>query len=121
MKKDETKLPITEELDFHYLLTLLPPLKGIEEFEFLPELFLAVGFDSMIELCRYAGGETIRIPTFDELNESLEALQCFYDAYIAKRIDLSEIPTNLAGLVRKIRDCYARELTQKVEGDLSGF
>ncbi len=117
--KKETKLPLTEELDFHYLLTLLPPLHGMEEFEWLPELFTAIGFDSMIELCRYAGGEVIRIPTIDELEESLNALQCFYDVYIAKRIELSEIPTNLAGLVRKIRDAYVTDLAGETKGDLS--
>ena len=100
-------LPITEELDFHYLLALMPPLSGFEEFSWLPELFATIGHKKLIQLCRYAGGETIRIPTLDELETSLNALQCFYDVYIAKRISSAEIPTNLAGLVRKIRDYYA--------------
>ena len=106
MRKDN--LPITEELDFHYLLTLMPPLSGLTEFEWLPELFAIIGHERLIELCYHAGGEIIRIPTFDQLNESLDALQAFYDCYIAKRIHPSEIPTNLAGLVRKIRDVYAQ-------------
>lgn len=106
MNKDN--LPITEELDFHYLLALMPPLTGLPEFEWLPELFSIIGHVKLIELCNYAGGETIRIPTLDQLNEALDALQAFYDCYIAKRISPSEIPTNLAGLVRKIRDVYAK-------------
>ena len=35
----KNNLPITEELDFHYLLSLLPPLQGEPEFAMLPELF----------------------------------------------------------------------------------
>ena len=119
--KNETKLPLTEELDFHYLLTLLPPLRGLEGFEWLPELFAIIGFDRLIELSKYAGGEMIRIPTFEELEETLNALQCFYDAYIAKRIELSEIPTNLAGLVRKIRDAYVTDLATSTDEGISGF
>lgn len=105
--KDE-KLPITEELDFHYLLALMPPLTGFDEFAWLPELFSIVGYRSLIKLCRYAGGEEIKIPTIDELEHSLDALQWFYDAYIAKRISPTEIPADFVGLVRKIREYYAR-------------
>ena len=50
------KLPITEELDFAYLLSLLPPLKDEPEFAWLPELFSIVGHESLIRLCKYAGG-----------------------------------------------------------------
>lgn len=104
--KDE-KLPITEELDFHYLLALMPALCGFEEFAWLPELFCTIGHQRLIDLCRYAGGEEIRIPTLEELEHSLDALQWFYDAYIAKRISPTEIPADFVGLVRKIRDYYA--------------
>ena len=37
------KLPITEELDFAYLLELMPPLHDIPEFSWLPELFAIIG------------------------------------------------------------------------------
>jgi hypothetical protein len=108
MKKDtEKRLPLTEELDFHYLLTLLPPLRDLDEFEWLPELFSIIGYDRLITLSRYAGGEVVRIPTIDELATSIEALQCFYDVYIAKRLRVSEIPKELTEIVRKICDVYA--------------
>ena len=108
MKRDnEKRLPLTEELDFHYLLTLLPPLRDLDGFEWLPEMFSIIGYDRLITLSRYAGGEMIRIPTIEELSTSIEALQCFYDVYIAKRLRVSDIPDNLIETVRKICDVYA--------------
>ena len=68
-------LPITEELDFHYLLELMPPLHNIPEFAWLPELFSIIGYEKLIQLCKYAGGETIAIPTIEELTSSIESLQ----------------------------------------------
>ena len=99
-------ISLTEELDFHYLLELLPPLKSIPEFEWLPELFSIVGFDSLINLCRYAGGETIRIPTVEELSDSIDALQWFYDVYIKKEKLAVGIPYRLIETVNKIKEIY---------------
>lgn len=96
----------TEELDFHYLLSLMPPLQGEPEFAWLPELFSIIGHESLITLCKYAGGETIKIPTLDQLSNSIEALQWFYDAEIAKRKAYSEVPPSLVSIVTKIRKLY---------------
>jgi hypothetical protein len=101
------KLPITEELDFHYLLGLMPPLHNVPEFSWLPELFSIVGYESLIKLCKYSGGELIRIPTLDELSKSIDALQWFYDAYIKKSKSESEIPDGLSELVDKIKVVYS--------------
>ena len=100
------KLPITEELDFHYLLGLMPPLHDVPEFSWLPELFSIVGHESLIKLCKYAGGEQIRIPTLDELSKSIDAIQNFYDVYIKKSKSESVIPDGLSELVDKIRVVY---------------
>jgi len=58
----------------------------------------------LIKLCKYSGGEMIRIPTLDELSKSIDALQCFYDVYIKK--SKSEIPDGLSELVDKIKAVY---------------
>lgn len=100
------QLPITEELDFHYLLTLLPPLHSIPEYSWLPELFSIVGYESLIQLCKYAGGEVIRIPHLDELAQSIEALQAFYDVYITKHRSIDSINADLLPLVNKIITIY---------------
>lgn len=100
------KLPITEELDFHYLLGLMPPLHDVPEFSWLPELFSIVGYESLIKLCKYAGGEQIKIPTLSELSKSIDAIQYFYDVYIKKSKSKSEIPDGLSELVDKIKVVY---------------
>lgn len=100
------QLPVTEELDFHYLLSLMPPLHDIDEFSWLPELFSIIGHEKLILLCKYAGGEVIRIPTIDQLNQSLIALQWFYDVCIASRKEANEIPLEYVELVSKIVEVY---------------
>ena len=105
MRKKQ-KLPITEELDFSYLLGLMEPLYGIPQYAWLPELFSIVGHESLIKLCKYAGGETITIPTLDQLNTSVEALQNFYDVYISRKKPLESVPNDLLDIVYKIRAIY---------------
>ena len=105
-----TKLPISEELDFHYLLSLMPPLHDIEEYAWLPELFSIIGHEKLVLLSKYAGGEYIKIPTLSQLSDSIDALQWFYDIQIAHKRDDSEIPDHLHELYRKILEVYhARE------------
>ncbi len=104
MKKNE--LPLTEELDFAYLLELMPPLHDVAEFAWLPELFSIIGHERLIDLCKYAGGETITIPTLEQLMISIEALQWFYDVRIKQTKLQGEIPIPLRDLVNKISEVY---------------
>lgn len=99
-------LPITEDLDFSYLLGLMRPLYNIDNYAWLPELFTLIGHEKLIELCRYAGGETITIPTLEELNQSIESLQEFYDVYIKKSKDEIDISITNEPLVAKIKEVY---------------
>lgn len=99
-------LPITEDLDFHYLLGLMPPLHDEPEFAWLPELFSIVGHESLITLCKYAGGEVIKIPTLDQLSKSIEALQWFYDVKIKKSKSISDVPPDVSTLFIKISEVY---------------
>ena len=101
-----SKLPAEEELDFCYLLALLPMLKGIPEYSCLPELFSIIGHEKLILLAKYAGGETIKIPTITQLSDSVDALQWFYDICITGKKDSSEIPDNLVSLYKKIVEVY---------------
>lgn len=102
----KNNLPITEELDFAYLLELMLPLHHVEGFAWLPELFSIVGHDKLLNLCKYAGGETITIPTVSELNDSIDALQWFYDIRISKKKIAADIPPHLQNLVIKIAEVY---------------
>lgn len=99
-------LPISEELDFAYLLGLMRPLYDIDEFAWLPELFALIGHESLINLCRYAGGELIRIPTLEELSHSIESLQYFYDVYIVNKSEFLEVPDEYRNSVKLIKEIY---------------
>jgi len=101
------ELSISEELDFQYLLQLLPPLEGEPEFSWLPELFSIIGAKNLITLCKYAGGEIIKIPTTEQLAQDIEALQWYYDIYIAHKKSVGEVPADLCALVSKIRSIYS--------------
>lgn len=100
------KLPLTEELDFSYLLELMPPLHDVPEFSWLPELFSIIGHEKLIILCKYAGGESITIPTIDQLLDSINALQWFYDVNIKKTKSIIEIPDEIYSLYSKISEIY---------------
>lgn len=109
MKKNDN-LPITEELDFTYLLELMPALHDVSQFTWLPELFSIIGHERLLKLCKYTGGETIRIPTLDELSDSVESLQWFYDINIKNEKQIQEIPLRLLPTYKKVVDVYnARE------------
>lgn len=106
----KNNLPLTEELDFHYLLGLMPPLHQVPEFAWLPELFSIIGYERLITLCKYAGGERIKIPTLEQLTDSIDALQWFYDVNIKRCKNITEVPVNLHPLFHKILEVYnARE------------
>lgn len=102
----KNKLPLTEDLDFHYLLGLLPALTDEPEYAWLPELFSTIGYQSLLDLCEYAGGETIRIPTIEELSIAIAGLDYFYNINIKHSISESEIPDNILSTYLKIKSKY---------------
>lgn len=115
-KSKDSKLPITEDLDFHYLLELMPPLYNEPGFECLPELFSIIGYERLILLCKYAGAETIKIPTVAQLSQSIESLQWFYDVYVTHKKQLSDVPKDLIKSVLRIYEVYSNEITDNSEG-----
>lgn len=102
-------LPITEELDFAYLLTLLPPLYNVPQFAWLPELFSIIGHERLIKLCRYCGGETIQIPTAEQLADAIDALQWFYDVEIKASKCAADVPIRLRTLYADIVKVYSKD------------
>ena len=95
-----------EELDFAYLLELMRPLKSIPEYALLPELFAVIGYDKLRDLCRYAGGEAVKIPTVEELSEAIVAMQWFYQVKIKHDKLEEQVPENIKGLYLKICRVY---------------
>ena len=113
--KNKSKLPLTEDLDFQYLLCIMPLLQEIPEYQLLPELFSIIGETSLIELCSVAGGETIRIPTLEELSKSIDGLQAFYDYKIKGLVSKQEIKPELQGLVTRIERIYDAKNSQRFD------
>ena len=100
-KLDE-KLSDAENLDFHYLLTLMPALCDVPAYAWLPELFAIIGHERLIDLCKYAGGETIEVPTLEELSDSVEAMQWYYDVHMKGIKEKYDIPSKYADMVARI-------------------
>ena len=113
MNDSKNQLSLTESSDFAYLLTLLVPLYDDPAFSWLPELFAIIGHEDLIKLCKYAGGETIKIPTLTQLSTSIEALEWFYKVYISKKNYKKSIPEELRPLVDKILAHYGEALNSK--------
>lgn len=99
-----SKLPITEEVDFCYLLALLPVLKNMPEYAPLPELFSIIGHERLIDLCKYAGGETIQIPTLEELHDSIESLRWYCLVFVDRKKTFCDIPEEYVEQVNKIHE-----------------
>lgn len=53
---------------------LLYMLKDNPKYKSISELFYLTDYDSFIRLIKYFGGQTIQIPTFEELDEVLRML-----------------------------------------------
>ena len=102
----DDKIPVREELDFAYLLELLPPLYETDSFEGLSELFSIIGHEKLLTLCKYAGGEYIKVPTLDQLDQAIDALQYFYDVHIAKTKDITEVPLIVLPIFFRIVNIY---------------
>lgn len=94
-----SKLDLTEYSDFHYLLELMLPLYNQPEFAWLPELFSTIGCEQLVKLCKYAGGERIKIPTISELSDAIESLEWYYKVWITHESSIKDIPVRLHKLV----------------------
>ena len=113
-----SELNLTEQQDFSYILQLMMPLYDEKEYACLPELFTILDYKKVIELCKYAGGETIKIPTLEELSVAIESLQWFYDVFIANNKSYQDIPQEYRDKVLKIKKVYnSRDKVERVENN----
>ena len=113
-----SELNLNEQQDFSYILQLMMPLYDEKEYACLPELFTILDYKKVIELCKYAGGETIKIPTLEELSVAIESLQWFYDVFIANNKSYQDIPQEYRDKVLKIKKVYnSRDKLEMVENN----
>lgn len=106
MTKEEKILTITESSDFHCLLELMLPLYDIDEFAWLPELFSIIGHEKLLLLAKYAGGETVKIPSLDEISHAIESLDWYYRVYIKRSKRRKSIPPEYISSVDKIKEVF---------------
>lgn len=106
MTNEEKILSITESSDFHCLLELMLPLFNIDEFAWLPELFAIIGHERLLLLAKYAGGESIKIPSLEQISHAIEALDWYYRVYITRRKRRKSIPPEYLKSVDKIKEVF---------------
>lgn len=64
-----------KDMDLYSLsMFLLYKLKNVPKFSTLSELPYLLDRDNLLKLCKYLGGQTIRIPTIEELNNMMRTL-----------------------------------------------
>ena len=75
MSKIKSELKTLKEVDTCSLsMFSLYKMKDIPEYATLSELAYLLGIDSLLKLCEYFGGETIKLPEIEEVETSIQAL-----------------------------------------------
>lgn len=90
------------------MLFVLYNFQSIPEYSALSELAYILDEKSLLKLCEYFGGQTIRIPTIDQLEETI------YGMLLYQYIDIEKIPMEEALLLlradkskeKAIKNCY---------------
>ena len=72
LKEDLNNLKMSDT--FSLLFFVLYKLKDVKEYSTLSELAYILDKDSLLSLCEYFGGMTIRIPTVDEIESVINSL-----------------------------------------------
>ena len=105
--KDEL-LKLKQTDIYSLMLFALFKIKDIPEYSSLSELVYILDKESLLKLCEYFGGTTIKIPTIDELETVLYAL-ILYQYVNIEKIEFNqalEMTTEKTSEIRKVRDTY---------------
>ena len=79
----KTDLLKLKEVDvWSLLLFVLYKMTSIQEMSTLGEMAYILPKDSLLKLCEYYGGETIRVPTLSELENMLSAIMLYHNVDI---------------------------------------
>ena len=70
---------------YSVICSLLYDLKRVPEYTTLSELCYLLDVDSFLKLIKYFGGQTIKIPTKEELSEVIQILLLFQYSEVEKR------------------------------------
>lgn len=105
----KTELKKLKEVDiWSLMLFVLYNFQKIPEYSTLSELAYIVDEKTLLKLCEYFGGQTITIPTIDQLEETIYAMLLY------QYTDIEHIPFEEALLLlrvnknqeKSIKNCY---------------
>lgn len=105
----KTELKKLKEIDiWSLMLFVLYNFQKIPEYSALSELAYIVDEKTMLKLCEYFGGQTITVPTIDQLEETIYAMLLY------QYTDVEHIPFEEALLLlrvdkskeKSIKNCY---------------
>lgn len=86
MDKIESDFSALKETDIYSLiLFVLSQLSGEPDYAVLSEMVYILDKESMLKLCEYFGGMTLKIPTIDELESIVYALVMYEHIDIKKK------------------------------------
>ena len=106
IKRELEKL---KQLDiWSLMLFVLYNFQKIPEYSALSELAYILDEKSLLKLCEYFGGQTIRIPTIDQMEETI------YGMLLYQYVDIEKIPFEEAVLLlrvdkpkeKAVKNCY---------------
>ena len=126
----KTKLSLLKEQDIYSLgLFCLYKLVGTPEYSSISELAYVLDKKNLLNLCEYFGGQTITIPTTDELENLICALLLYqyvkienmdYDEAVRliehESKDLRAVKINYRRLLEVLRD-YSFQVRSNVDGE----
>ena len=85
--KIKTEIEKLKSIDIYsFMLFALYKIKDIPEYSALSELAYVLDKDSLLKLCEYFGGVTLKIPTVEELESIVYALVLY------QKVDMDKIP-----------------------------
>lgn len=105
----KTELKKLKEIDiWSLMLFVLYNFQKIPEYSALSELAYIVDEKTLLKLCEYFGGQTITVPTIDQLEETIYAMLLY------QYTDIEHIPFEEALLLlrvdknreKSIKNCY---------------
>lgn len=85
MKIKEELLNLKSSDIYSLMLFVLYKVKGIPDYAALSEMAYLLDKESLLTLCEYYGGLTIKIPTIDELEDLVKALLMYQLVDVEKR------------------------------------
>lgn len=105
-----------------FILFALFKMREIPEYTSLSELIYILDKPNLLKLCEYFGGQTISIPTIEEIELMIYGL-LLYELIEVEKLSYEEannkLPTTIAASSKKIRHCYLKIKNILANYDLS--